>query len=137
MLAQLLLHPLISIWTFAQRYAVGELSLPVTTAISVGIFLVANYLLLVFEFTLHLLLMPNSAIVSAKASLLFAVMTCIHVAVWQSSAASYTMIKLAFRLLVINNSIATLIFLLSSYGLIAINHKTYIPNPNVPRSISY
>ena len=137
MLGQLFLRPFSWILTIAQRYPVGELSLPVTTAISVGIFLIVNYLLLIFEFALHLMLMPNPVIVAAKASLLFAVMTLIHVAIWQSSTTSYSLLSLAFRLLVIWSSIVTLVFLLSSYGFIVVNHKPYIPNPNVPRSLSY
>ena len=133
MLLTFILTPFYWLWGIAKKYPFGELSLPATTAISIGIFLIINYLLVVFEFFLHLMSIPNQGIVIAKSSLLFAVLSLIHVAVWLSSESSYRLLKLGVRLLVINNSIVALVFLLSAYGFVVVNQKSYIPNPNVPR----
>ena len=125
--------PLHWFYELGYRFVRGEWSLVGTSAMSVGLFLILNYLLVLFEVTLHLAALPDPLIVASKSTFLFMILTAIHVALWRCVARSHTLIRWAVRLLVINNSIIIFVYLLSAYGVVHLDQRVYMPNPNTPR----
>ena len=113
----------------------GDLSLFVSVIITFLVFSVGSLGLLFAELLFALMQLPNKAIFALKALLLFSIVNFLHVALWRCSARSYTLIKLAVRLLIINNSVIILTFTLTALGFIKVEEPMLTGNPNVPVKI--
>lgn len=113
----------------------GDFSLFASVIITFFVFSFFSLVLLAAEYMFTVLQLPNAAIYSLKALLLFSAVNFLHVALWRCSSRSYALIKLAIRLLIINNTIIILTFTLSALGLIKVDQPMLTGNPNIPVKI--
>ena len=127
-----LLVPLRYFGGFFIKYGYGGYSLPVSFLAAFFLFTFSSVFLDVSEQALFLLNTPAEIIKPLKVGLLGLLIVYIQTGLWFSSHDTYWLFKLCIRLLIINNSVILGVFLLVSFGVLHVDTKPVMHNPNVP-----
>ena len=126
-----LLVPLRYFGGFFIKYGYGGYSLPVSFLAAFFLFTFSSVFLDVSEQALftEYACWNHQAIQSWMLGLLI---IYIQAGLWFSSHDTYWLFKLCIRLLIINNSVILGVFLLVSFGVLHVDTKPVMHNPNVP-----